>query len=76
MTLGDNGRFRIEPVFHPGLPPRAQPLLQAMRQHGGIENAHHWVLDAAFGEDDSRIRTGHAAHNMAILKRIAHNLVC
>ena len=29
----------------------------------------------AFGEDDSRIRTGHAAHNMAILKRIAHNLL-
>ncbi len=29
----------------------------------------------AFGEDDSRIRTGHAAHSMAILKRIAHNLL-
>ena len=41
----------------------------------GIENTHHWVLDVALGEDDSRIRTGHAAHNMAILKRIAHNLL-
>ena len=29
----------------------------------------------AFGEDDSRIRMGYAAHNMAILKRIAHNLL-
>ena len=46
-----------------------------MRQHWSIENAHHWVLDIAFGEDDSRIRTGYAAHNMAILKRIAHNLL-
>jgi len=32
-------------------------------------------MDVAFGEDDSRIRTGHAAHNMAILKRMAHNLL-
>ena len=62
--------------FISSLPPRAQPLLQAVRQHWSIENAHHWVLDVAFGEDDSRIRTGYAAHNMAILKRIAHNLVC
>ena len=54
---------------------RAKPLLQAVRQHWSIENAHHWVLDVAFGEDDSRIRTGYAAHNMAILKRIAHNLL-
>ena len=37
-----------------------------MRQHG--------VLDVALGEDNRRIRTGPAAHNMAILKRIAHNL--
>ena len=29
----------------------------------------------AFGEDDSRIRTGHTDHNMTILKRIAHNLL-
>ncbi|MXZ43330.1 MAG: ISAs1 family transposase, partial [Caldilineaceae bacterium SB0666_bin_21] len=61
--------------FISSLPPRAQPLLQAVRGHWSIENAHHWVLDVAFGEDDSRIRTGYAAHNMAILKRIAHNLL-
>ena len=28
----------------------------------------------AFDEDDSHIHTGHASHNMAILRRIAHNL--
>lgn len=61
--------------FISSLPPRAQPLLQAVRQHWSLENAHHWVLDVALGEDDSRIRTGHAAHNRAILKRIAHNLL-
>ena len=61
--------------FIASLPPRTKPLLQAVRRHWSIENAHHWVLDVACGEDDSRIRTGHAAHNMAILKRIAHNLL-
>ncbi len=52
--------------FISSLPPKAGPLLQAVRRHWSIENAHHWVLDVAFGKDDSRIRTGHAAHNMAI----------
>ena len=61
--------------FISSLPPRAKPQLEAVRKHWTIENAHHWVLDVAFGEDASRIRTGHAAHNMAILKRIAHNLL-
>ena len=36
------------------------------RVPSGCENAHHWVLDVAFGDDDSRIRTGYAAHNMTI----------
>ena len=52
--------------FISSLPPRAKPQLEAVRKHWAIENAHHWVLDVAFGEDGSRIRTGHAAHNMAI----------
>jgi len=62
-------------IFLSSLPPKARLQLQVVRGHWTIENAHHWVLDVAFGEDDSRIRTGHAAHNMAILKRIAHNLL-
>ena len=40
-----------------------------MRSHWGIENALHWVLDMAFREDESRIRTGHAAHNLSLLRR-------
>lgn len=62
-------------TFISSLPPEARQQLHAVRSHWAIENAHHWVLDVAFGEDDSRIRTGYAAHNMAILKRIAHNLL-
>ena len=30
----------------------------------GVENRLHWVLDRAFREDESRIRTGHAARNL------------
>jgi hypothetical protein len=35
----------------------------------------HWVLDVAFREDDCRIRCGDAPQNLAILRRIALNLL-
>ena len=57
------------------LPAAAQLLLQGVRSHWGIENALHWVLDMAFRENESRIRTGHAAHNMSSLYRLALNLL-
>lgn len=53
----------------------AQQMLQAIRGHWGIENGLHWVLDIAFREDDSRIRSEHAPENMAILRHIALNLL-
>lgn len=34
-----------------------------------------WGLDMAFREDESRIRTGHTAHNLSILRRMALNLL-
>ncbi|MCY3659000.1 MAG: ISAs1 family transposase [Caldilineaceae bacterium] len=57
------------------LPADARVLLQVVRSHWGIENSLHWVLDMAFREDESRIRTGHAAHNLSILRRMALNLL-
>jgi predicted transposase YbfD/YdcC len=57
------------------LMPNAARLNAAIRQHWGIENKLHWVLDVAFGEDLSRKRAGNAAQNFSLLNRIALNLL-
>lgn len=46
-------------------------FLQTIRGHWQVENALHWVMDVVFSEDDCRIRTQHAAQNMASLRRMA-----
>ena len=53
----------------------APPLAQAIRQHWSIENNLHWVLDVNFREDDSRLRHPDATRNMALLRKIAINLI-
>ncbi len=57
------------------LKPDAARLNRAIRQHWGIENKLHWVLDVGFGEDLSRKRAGHAAQNFSPLNRIALNML-
>jgi predicted transposase YbfD/YdcC len=47
----------------------------AVRGHWGVENSLHWCLDVQLGEDQSRARTGHAAENLATLRRVALNLL-
>jgi predicted transposase YbfD/YdcC len=46
----------------------------AIRAHWGIES-FHWVLDVVFKEDLSRLRRGHGAQNMALVRRFAFNMV-
>jgi predicted transposase YbfD/YdcC len=55
--------------FISSLKPNAKLLAPAIREHWGVENGLHWVLDMYFGEDRSRARTGHAAANLALLRR-------
>lgn len=57
------------------LPADAARIGQTVRAHWGIENGLHWVLDVAFREDESRVRTGHAAENLALLRRLALTLL-
>jgi len=54
---------------------KASRLNSVIRQHWGIENKLHWVLDVGFSEDASRKRAGHAAQNFSLLNRIALNLL-
>jgi len=46
-----------------------------VRQHWGVENKLHWVLDVSFGDDQSRIRKGNAPRNRAIIKKTVLNLL-
>jgi predicted transposase YbfD/YdcC len=51
----------------------ATALAQAIRGHWGIENTLHWTLDVTFQEDFSRLRKGHGAQNMALVRKFAFN---
>jgi predicted transposase YbfD/YdcC len=53
----------------------ANALAEAVRSHWAIENNLHWTLDVAFKEDLSRLRKGHGANNMAVVRHFAINLV-
>lgn len=57
------------------LPVEVATFAHAVRTHWGIENRCHWVLDVVFREDDSRLRTGHAPENFALLRRFANSLL-
>jgi predicted transposase YbfD/YdcC len=46
-------------------------VLRCVRAHWGIENSQHWRLDVFYREDDSRVRRGNAATNLAILRRLS-----
>ena len=50
-------------------------LARAVRGHWGIENQLHWQLDVSFREDESRVRTGHAAANLSVIRRFALGLL-
>jgi predicted transposase YbfD/YdcC len=70
------GKTAIERRFYiSSLPADAERLGQAIRAHWSVENRLHWCMDVAFADDQMRVRTGHAAHNLAILKHLTLNLI-
>lgn len=53
----------------------AQRLNRVIRTHWEIENRVHWVLDVALGEDVNRTRKGESAQNLALIRKLALNLL-
>ena len=49
--------------------------MEAVRKHWQIEVDLHWSLDVSFREDLNRSRVGHSAQNLALVRRIALNLL-
>ena len=70
------GKTTLEHRFYiSSLPADAVRLNRAVRLHWRVENSLHWCMDVVFGDDQMRTRTGHAAHNFAVLRHIALNLI-
>lgn len=56
-------------------PLTAQRMIEVARTHWGIENQLHWVLDVALVEDAARSRKDNAPQNLALLRKLALNLL-
>ena len=61
--------------FLTSLPAQAVRFAHAVRQHWGVENALHGVLDVSFQEDACRIRKEKGAQIFTVLRHIAFNLL-
>jgi predicted transposase YbfD/YdcC len=50
-------------------------MAEIVRAHWGIENQLHWILDVVFDEDAARTRKDHGPENLAVIRRLAHNIL-
>ena len=68
-----NGTVSTERAYYIGSQgiTSAESFAHAARDHWGIENSLHWVLDITFREDDCRVRKDQAPHNFAALRKFA-----
>lgn len=70
------GKTTVEHRFYiSSLPADAARINRAVRLHWRVENSLHWCMDVAFGDDQMRARTGNAAHNFAVVRHFALNLI-
>lgn len=71
-----DGKTTVERRYYlASLPLGVETFARAVRSHWGVENKVHWIMDVCFREDQSRARAGHAAENLATLRRLALNLL-
>jgi predicted transposase YbfD/YdcC len=70
------GKTTLEHRFYiSSLPADAARLNGSIRQHWRVENSLHWCMDVVFGDDNMRARTDNAAHNFAVMRHFALNLI-
>lgn len=74
-TAADGNRLTIVRFFALSARFSAEKALAIARTHWSIENQLHWVLDVQLGEDAARTRKDHGAENLAILRKLALNLL-
>ena len=53
----------------------AEKVLKTNREHWGIENSCHYVIDWNYNEDRCRIRTGHGSESITRLRRFVVGLI-
>jgi len=72
--VGDKESIEVR-YYISSLSDDAERFGKAVRDHWGVENGLHWVLDIAFDEDRNRTRKGDGAENLSTIRRIALNLL-
>ncbi|MDF2578402.1 MAG: Transposase [Chlamydiales bacterium] len=70
------GKVSVEKRYYiSSLQSSAEMFNKYIREHWGVENKLHWVLDVAYNEDRSKIRKDYGAENFALLRKITANLL-
>jgi predicted transposase YbfD/YdcC len=64
-------------VSYVALSKRLTPIrmLEVARTHWCVENQQHWPLDVIFREDDARTRKDYGPQNLAVIRRIAIDIL-
>ena len=57
------------------LPARVKDISKRLREHWGIENSQHYVLDVTYNEDSSRIRQGAGPEISSVFRRLSLNIL-
>lgn len=73
-TIGD--QQRVEDRFYlTSLRGEAREALHASRQHWGIENGLHWLLDVVFCDDASKVKQRNARQNWLAMRHLVLTLL-
>lgn len=73
-TLGEKTSCELH-IFLSNLQPSVKRLARAAREHWGIENGLHWILDVQMGEDRCAVHEANAAAHLATMRGMAVSLL-